>query len=65
MDPKKLLTAFPQNGVARPDLVELLDRAGLELWQAPEGFWAIRLKPAALPPPAPAAPRRRPARRAA
>ena len=27
---------------------ELLAQAGLELWQAPEGFWAIRLKDAAV-----------------
>jgi hypothetical protein len=26
-------------------LARLLDEAGLELWQAPEGFWAIRIKP--------------------
>jgi hypothetical protein len=26
----------------------LLDEAGLELWQAPEGFWAIRAKGAVV-----------------
>lgn len=26
------------------DLDRLLAEAGLELWQAPEGFWAVRLK---------------------
>jgi hypothetical protein len=25
-------------------ILTLLDEAGLELWQAPEGFWAIRAK---------------------
>lgn len=29
-------------------LVQLLDAAGLELWQAPEGFWTIRAKPAVV-----------------
>lgn len=29
-------------------LVQLLDDAGLELWQAPEGFWAIRARPAVV-----------------
>jgi hypothetical protein len=27
----------------------LLDEVGLELWQSPEGFWAIRVKRAAVP----------------
>jgi hypothetical protein len=31
----------------REELLALLDGVGLELWQAPEGFWAIRLKPVA------------------
>jgi chromosome condensin MukBEF MukE localization factor len=26
----------------RRELVRSLERAGLELWRAPEGFWAIR-----------------------
>lgn len=26
----------------RCELVRSLERAGLELWRAPEGFWAIR-----------------------
>ncbi len=25
-------------------ILALLDEAGLELWQAPQGFWAIRAK---------------------
>ena len=32
-------------------ILALLDEAGLELWQAPEGFWAIRAKRAAVPTP--------------
>ena len=28
------------------ELAANLSAAGLELWQAPEGFWAIRVKPA-------------------
>ena len=41
------------------DVWNALDRVGLELWQSPEGFWAIRLKPAT---PASQS-KRRPARR--
>jgi hypothetical protein len=43
------MTATPTE-VAR----ELLADAGLELWQAPEGFWTVRLKqtPAVLAKPA-------------
>jgi hypothetical protein len=28
----------------RRTVLALLEQAGLELWQAPEGFWAIRLR---------------------
>jgi hypothetical protein len=28
----------------RRELVEQLERSGFELWRAPEGFWAIRIK---------------------
>jgi hypothetical protein len=44
---KRALTGFLAEPVSRPDLVELLDQAGLELWQAPEGFWAVRVKQSA------------------
>ena len=30
----------------REDVAQMLEAAGLQLWQAPEGFWAIRVKPA-------------------
>jgi len=30
------------------ELAANLSAAGLELWQAPEGFWAIRVKPAVM-----------------
>jgi hypothetical protein len=48
VDAKTVLTGFLGEPISRPDLVDLLAEAGLELWQAPEGFWAVRLKPAAL-----------------
>jgi hypothetical protein len=37
---------FPLDGdlAGRGNVTELLAEAGLELWQAPEGFWAVRLK---------------------
>jgi hypothetical protein len=44
---KKALTGFLAEPVSRPELVLLLAEAGLELWQAPEGFWTVRLKQAA------------------
>lgn len=47
MEMKKVLTRFPQGDVGRVSLEDLLCDAGLELWQAPEGFWAVRLKGAA------------------
>jgi hypothetical protein len=58
VDTKTVLTGFLGEPLSRPDLRHLLDEAGLELWQAPEGFWAIRVKPAAAPTP-PARPARR------
>jgi hypothetical protein len=48
MDAKTVLTGFLGQPISRPDLVNLLAETGLELWQAPEGFWAIRLKQAAV-----------------
>jgi len=44
MNAKKVLTGSQPEAPAAPDLEEALAEAGLELWQAPEGFWAIRLK---------------------
>jgi hypothetical protein len=41
---KTVLTGFLGQPISRPDLVKHLAEAGLELWQAPEGFWAVRLK---------------------
>lgn len=62
MDAKTVLTDFSAEMPPRPEVARLLAEAGLELWQAPEGFWAVRLKPGA---PLPATqPRRRPGRRA-
>jgi hypothetical protein len=48
--------------IHRRQLQGLLSEAGLEIWQAPEGFWAVRLKLAPVPPLL-ARPRRRPLRR--
>ena len=62
MDAKTVLTGFLEEPLSRPELMHLLAEAGLELWQAPEGFWAVRLKPVLAPPPL-ARPRRRPSRR--
>jgi hypothetical protein len=63
MSSKNDLTGFSGSVISPHDLARLLDQAGLELWQAPEGFWAIRVKAAA---PAPeTAPRRRRTARAA
>lgn len=58
VDAKTVLTGFLGEPISRPDLVDLLAEAGLELWHAPEGFWAVRLKPDMVPSPA-ARPRRR------
>jgi len=44
MEAKKGLTAFAANGASKGEVAALLAEAGLELWQAPEGFWAIRVK---------------------
>jgi hypothetical protein len=51
MDAKTVLTGFLGEPISRPDLVNLLAEAGLELWQAPEGFWAVKLKSATVQPP--------------
>ncbi len=48
MDTKTVLTGFLGQPISRPDLVTLLAEAGLELWQAPEGFWTVRVKQAAV-----------------
>jgi hypothetical protein len=40
------------------ELARALERAGLELWQSPQGFCAIRIKPA-QPVPVTRAPQRR------
>ncbi len=48
MDAKTVLTGFLGEPISRPALVSMLAAAGLELWQAPEGFWAIRVKRAAV-----------------
>lgn len=60
MDGKKVLTGFSLRVRAATELEQMLGEAGLELWQAPEGFWAIRVKPTTPPP---AARRPGPARR--
>jgi hypothetical protein len=62
MQATKRLTRFFRSQEFGPAIgVEgLLEAVGLELWQAPEGFWAIRVKPtAASTPPAQPARRRR------
>lgn len=48
MRAKKVLTGFSVDAES-PELTAALEGVGLELWQAPEGFWAIRVKPAAPP----------------
>jgi len=51
IDPNSILTGNePEPLEGR--ILALLDEVGLELWQAPEGFWAIRTKraPKARPP---------------
>jgi hypothetical protein len=42
------LTEDSAESDSRPEFAALLAAAGLELWQAPEGFWAIRVKPAVM-----------------
>ncbi len=49
MRAKRGLTGFSANAETPPELTSALEEVGLELWQAPEGFWAIRVKPAAPP----------------
>lgn len=49
MSAKRSLTDFSRNAETLPELTSALEEVGLELWQAPEGFWAIRVKPAARP----------------
>ncbi len=46
MEAKKRLTDFSGDPHLLCGLISLLDQAGLELWQSPECFWAIRLKSA-------------------
>jgi hypothetical protein len=41
--------ALSTESPSRPDLAHRLAEAGLDLRQAPQGFWAVRLKPAPLP----------------
>jgi len=48
MNSKRDLTDFPGPPDPKWNLVEMLNEAGLELWQAPEGFWAIRTKRAVV-----------------
>ena len=54
------LTGFFAEPLSRKELVHQLAEAGLELWHAPEGFWAVRLKQVVVPVPRP---RRRSLRR--
>ena len=62
MDAETDLTGFFEKPLSRPELMRQLAEAGLELWQAPEGFWAVRLKSAPVPSPG-IRPGRRPLRR--
>ena len=62
MGATKLLTGLSSKSFPLPDLARTLAEAGLELWQAPEGFWAVRLKQAAVLVPAKPAQRLRRAR---
>ena len=61
MQATKRLTRFFRSQEFGPAIgVEgLLEAVGLELWQAPEGFWAIRVKPTSAVPTPPAQPARR------
>jgi len=65
MDSKRGLTAFAAGSEPAAEVKMLLEEAGLELWQAPEGFWAIRVKPSVAPSAASSAKRRRRPRSAA
>ena len=49
LEPTRHLTEDSAESDSRPEFAALLAAAGLELWQAPEGFWAIRAKRAAMP----------------
>ena len=49
MSAKRPLTGFSVDAESLPELTSALDEVGLELWQAPEGFWAIRVKPTSPP----------------
>ena len=49
MSGRKPLTGFSVDPQSLPELTSALEDVGLELWQAPEGFWAIRVKPASPP----------------
>jgi hypothetical protein len=53
MQATKRLTRFSssQEFGAPTGVDSLLAAVGLELWQAPQGFWAVRLKPATGPVP--------------
>jgi hypothetical protein len=46
-DPTSVLTGVEQE-LPEDRVLSLLDEVGLELWQAPQGFWAIRVKPAVM-----------------
>ena len=49
MSGKRSLTGFSVDAESLPELTAALEDVGLELWQAPEGFWAIRVKPSSPP----------------
>jgi hypothetical protein len=49
VDAKTVLTGILTAPLSRPKLIHQLTQAGLELWQAPEGFWAVRLKQVVAP----------------
>jgi hypothetical protein len=59
VEPKRDLTDFTDDGDQLLNLAAVLDEVGLELWQAPEGFWTIRVKPAKAAPSSPSTPHRR------
>jgi hypothetical protein len=44
MGARNLLTGLSPKSSSLPDLARMLAEVGLELWQAPEGFWTVRLK---------------------
>jgi hypothetical protein len=50
IDPNSLLTGNESEPL-EGRILALLDEVGLELWQAPEGFWAIRAKGGVMPSP--------------